>query len=265
MKKGLDIAQWFKVNFPMEFVLTFASVFNPDSYNKLSNSSNRNTASYLFSVVFISFCVMILLMIPRVAYMRQSVEAGLDKFAEFTIDVNVTMKEPLYFRSVGLGIDSEHSRKLSYENILIDNETLQFRTCYMLPWCNLFKGVHSVQLDDYKNPLKKADELSGVLAVAFVALLPAILFGVFFMLLVKYSIMALLFGVFGMVLLRVVFRRMKFVKLLRCAVYALTVMVVAEVVNIALGFNLLYLPFFVSLLYFCVGVVNASEKAFKSS
>lgn len=265
-KDATSIEKKLKRVLPLEFLLTIAQVFNPNAYEELSNRTLKNVFSYFFSIMFASYVLMILVSLPVLINFESTIAREFAKFDEFVVDFNISMSEPIYIKQLGLGIDGTGDKELTTENILITQNFIQSKNpaCFFKPLCLLKKDkVNKIDLNEYTNLVDKSQDFVAWLALLAVFLLPWILINLFFALFLKYMITIILLTGFGVILTRLVNRRIKMPRIFKVAMYAVTPMVILDTVNIPLGFNLLYLPFVITLIYFIVGLILASERGFK--
>ena len=92
-KKGLDFSKIGKNmnrKLPLEFFYTFIKAFNPNAYEELSKRTMKNVFSYFFSVLFLSYVLMILISLPVVINIESQIQTEFSKFDEFLVDFNVT-------------------------------------------------------------------------------------------------------------------------------------------------------------------------------
>lgn len=262
----LSIEKKLKRALPLEFLLTIVSVFNPNSYEDLSNRTMKNVFSYFFSILFVSYIIMVIVAIPIFVSFESQLNKELSKFDEFIVDVNISMSEPIYLKQIKLGVDATGDKNLTYENILITKNYIQSQPfyCYFKPLC-LFGStkVNKIALDDYKDVVSKQGEYAAWLSLVALFVFPWILMNLFLGLFLKYLIIALFFAGFGLALVRIINRRIKLKRIFKIAIYASTPMIVVNTINIPIGFPLLFIPFTVSFFYFIVGLILASERGFK--
>lgn len=267
-KKGIDFSKIGKAlnrKLPLEFFYTFIKVFNPNAYEELSKRTMKNVFSYFFSILFLSYVLMILIALPVVINIESQIQTEFSKFDEFLVDLNVTMSEPIYIPQLGLRIDTINEKELTDENILITEKTFQSKPaiCMIKPMCWFREDVNKIILDDYDNLVDKNDEVVSWLAWFVLFLLPWIIISMFFVLLVKYLLIALLITGAGFLFSKMINRKMKLKNIFKIALYSMTACVVLNTINLPLGLNLLYLPLVITLFYFVIGLILSSERGFK--
>ena len=267
-KKGIDFSKIGKElnrKLPLEFLYTFIKVFNPNAYEELSKRTMKNVFSYFFSILFLSYVIMILIALPVMINIESQISSEFSKFDRFDVDINVSMSEPIYVSQLGLRIDTTEEVELTNEQIVITEETLQTRPaiCMIKPICWFRDDVNKIILDDYDDLVEKNDDVVSWIAWLILFLLPWIIITMFFVLLVKYIVIALILTGAGWLFARIINRKMKISAMFKVAMYAMTTCVVLDTIRLPLGLSLIYLPFVVSLFFFVIGLLIASERGFK--
>ncbi|MBW2971369.1 DUF1189 domain-containing protein [Candidatus Woesearchaeota archaeon] len=248
---------------PVEFFMTLAKVFNPNSYEELSRKTMKNVWLYFVNLMAFSFVLMLLFAIPGAIYLRDNIDKELRKFDELSVDINVTQKAPIYIKPLHLRIDTNAESEIGAERVLIAEDDLVVKRC-MQPFCALgVKSPWMLNWDEYSDLTAKRTEVAAILIGIVLLLLPSILLTLFVGLGLYYLFLALVFMVFGFVLLRIVRKRMKLPQIFKLSLFALTPVVIVKTINVPFGCDLYYIPGLISLFYFVVGLILAAEKGFR--
>jgi hypothetical protein len=247
---------------PLEFFKTIIKVFDPNAYEELSKRTFRKATAYIFSILFVAVFIMVLFSTPRIARVNKTIGQQLSRIDEFSIDLNVSLREPIQISRPPITMDIENNLTPHQEALLITEHYLYIR----YPFCLFDDGrcYQTLNLDEYANLADKTHELASILTAFAIYMLPMLLLTILAIQLITYALWGLAFTLGGIILLKLINRRLLARRLLKIAIYALTPMILLQTINNAFGYELYGIPLMISFFYFIVATLITSEKGFRT-
>lgn len=250
-----------------QFFMLIGKSMTPNTYKELASSSMKQTCIYFFGVLSLAFFVTILLYIPVLADLSFSLNKGLSKLTRFNLDVSLETSEPIFFKSLGIAIDTTGNlTNVTKEKVLVtDKHIMMMPTSCILfrPLCLFSRGkVRTISLES-KNLMDYKNDIISVITNLVILLIPTIIVSFYLMYLVKYGLIVLLASALAFLITRIRLYEVKLLKTIKLATYTITPMIFIEVINLRFGFNLYFVPLVIFAILFTIGIMLIGEKAIK--
>jgi hypothetical protein len=252
---------------PKDFFMLITKSVNPSSYKDLASSSVKQTLIYFFGVLSLAFFVTALLYLPVLTDLSFTLNKGLSKFTKINIDVSVETSEPVYFRSIGLAVDTTGNiTNITKEKVVMTDKHIMLRpaSCLLFsPLCFLSRNkVKTISLGS-KNLLDYKKDIGSLATTLTVLLIPTIVVSLYLMYLIKYVLMILFVSALTFLVTRLRLYEVQLMKTVKLAAYTITPMILIEVINLRFGFKLYFVPFVIFAVLFTIGIMLVGEKAIK--
>jgi len=221
--KGVNPTFWKKV----------AITLHPKSYSELSSRSIRKGFMYLIALLFASFIIMSIISLPNIINFPDYVEGELSRFDKLNITIDAEMSSPVKLtrEDPQIIIDTTgKSTELGEEKLLITNESLFYRP-YAL--------TKTYNLSEFKDLTEKKEEVSKLITLFAILLIPTILITSYIMFLIKYAVTIVVASLLILIIGRIAKKDLGFKRSINTALYAITPVVLIEVIFIP--FNSKYL------------------------
>lgn len=230
LKRAKDkVVEGIKPNFWKEVILTL----NPKNYSHLPSRGVKRAFGHLLAVLLASFVIMSIVALPNIIDLPEDIKGELSKFEKLNITIDVEMSSPVKIKGGDpqIIVDTTGAfTELGSEKLLITEDNIFFRPYAM---------TRTYNLSEFKDLTTKKDELSTVLTLLAIILIPTVLITSFAMLLIKYIITILAASILLFVLARLIKKDIGFGKSVNIALFASTPMILVEVIFIP--FNSKYL------------------------
>ena len=207
--------------------------FNPTKYHEIADEPLRPTLLHVPLMVLLGFVIYLLLAMPSILSLADTVEAQLKSFTAFTMTGDVVMAD-----SVGLPlsnprfvVDLTKERKIESEAMLITKQYIYF---------NLIGGPKRIPITKVTHPLDHRAEFAQFVFGVFLLLLPSLLFYGYLTFLAKYTLVigiTLLIALFTSKVLLIVDTPAR--RIVNIAIYAATPMVLLDTLVAPLKASLL--------------------------
>ncbi len=251
-----------------DFLKTLFKSINPERYNELASRKFKDAAKYIFSVLFLSFIAMLVLMLPFFGTFPLKVEQAINSFTAISLNPNIETPQAIIFpaKQQWLVIDTTGTRtNISEEKILITKDKVYNKAglCFWLePACMLYKPENRVEqkdLAEYTDIKNHAPEISAMITTLFILALPTIILGLYLVLLIKYIIIIAIAALLMFGLSKILKKDTNYTTILKMSMYSCTILIVLEVVLIPLKINLRYIPLLIYAVLLFVGTYLLSE------
>jgi len=221
--KGVNPAFWKSV------ILTL----HPKSYSELSSRSVRKGFTYLLALLFASFIIMSVISLPNIINLPGYIDNELSKFSKLNISIDAEMDSPVKLTKDDpqIIIDTTGTNtELGEEKLLITEDNIYYRP---------YAFAKTYNLSEFKDLTQKKDEISNLLTVAALLLIPTILLTSYVMFFIKYAITILVASLLIFLTARIIKKDISIKRSLNTALYAATPIILIEVIFIP--FNSKYL------------------------
>lgn len=250
-----------------EFFLLIRKSVTPNTYKDLASSSMKQTCVYFFGVLSLAFLVTILLYVPVLADLSFSLNKGLSKFTKLELDVSLETSEPVYFKNLGIAIDTTGNlTNVTEEKILVTADHIIMRptSCILFrPLCLFSKGKVKTISFESKNLMDYKKDIISIVTSLMILLIPTLIVSFYLMYLIKYGLIVLLASTLAFLITRIRLYEVKLWKTMKLATYTITPMIFLEVINLRFGFNLYFIPLMIFAILFTIGIMLIGEKAIK--
>ena len=152
-----------------EFFYTILKCLSPDSLKDLNQRTLKESLYYLFSIIFLTMFIMIIISIPKLVILPSYFDEQFSKFSNFTIEPKLEMKEPIIIteNNPQIIIDTTGNiTKLEKGNLLIKKGSIMYRSLFKIKETNTTK---------YKNVLDNKDSVTGLIILLIILILPMFL------------------------------------------------------------------------------------------
>lgn len=228
---------------------------HPTSYKTLSSRPAKEAFNHYFFVLILGLIVMVLFFIPFLFLFSSNLSEEFNKVEAFTLDANLSHSEPVVLLQHPRVVVDLDKGNLTREQVLINRDVIQYK-----PYVWFGKG--SMELDSLAD-LKSHQEKAHALLVGFlVFLLPALVVFAFLALGISNLVLALLVSLIGFVLFKISHYHITYAALLKTALYATTVLLLAEIVLIYLYPTLLGLALLLYALLFLFASWSIAQRRF---
>lgn len=241
------------------------SSLNPISYDKLAEDHLIDAVLYVPKILSIAFLIMFAISIPLLISIPGHVNDILSKTTSIKINVEVNNNDPIRIpEKFPFAIIDRHANSSSSfdSRILVTNESVMMKPmmCQLIPiTCPLY-DFGNVKIDKnlggYSDVLSHKDFYNGFIATIFFMMLPAILIMAFLLYLVKYLAIALIFTILAFAITRMARFEIRFSEILNISFYALTAMMLIEIILIPFEIRLYYAHQLVFLIYAILGILR---------
>lgn len=236
-----------------DFFKTVGFSLNPIKYEKLSERKKRLAFHYVLSVVLVSFIIMCLLFLPALLKLPGFLSNEFSKFDEFSINGTVSLREPIVIveKRPFVEIKEQGNESDLRGKMLITKTDLYFKP--------FFKTKH-VNLKEYQDLTSKTPEIASLMIFLAVLALPAVLVISYFLFVVKYLIIILIGAVLAFMIARIARHYIKFIDVLKVAMYGSTLMIILDMLRIPFWTNLYYIQYLAFAFYLFMGVKGLGHK-----
>ena len=240
-----------------QFIYLYIKSFNPTNYKEIIRKKNYD---YFLMLIFILVILGGIFSIPRIIHYPENIEESLAKFNRFNITgIDIQTSEPIILlRNPKTVLDLTQDRELTNETILITKSQIQWKKFRpSLFNMEIFK-TEKKPISEYSNVLENANKIKGLYWLIFIVLLPSLFFLVFILNFVKFFVIVILFSLLAYLLLKTRYKRTRFTKILRIAIFSVSLMMTLEIA-IAPLFSFGIIPFILFLIQFSTGIYLTTE------
>ena len=222
-------------------------------YEDMSSESLKGCIEYLSIILLISFLLAMLIAIPRLATIPSAVEDGLDSFSKLKISINQTMEKAVMLPKnrpfLILDLTEENQDKVKAP-IMINKSEVNYKVLFFRK---------SFKTEELGEPLAHKSKIKSFLVIIILMLLPLALVGIFLFNLMKFIILLLIISTIAYILLKMMKNKFAFGKCFKMAIFASTMMVIIETLNIGWQFNLYYIPKILFLVLYIISLGFSHE------
>lgn len=248
----------------MKFIKEVLACFYPPKYKKLKNTGFWKSYSFLLKVLFLTFLISSVLLIPKFSSLRSDIVDDLSKINILNISGKIDISEPILIPSKDplMTIDIQNKRSMKKEILLINKEEFQFR----------FFGKRKIDLDKLKNPAENKQEVGTFAACLILLLAPGFALIIFFKIAVKYLLIIFLLGSILFFLMDLTNRRLKYKKALSITAHAGIPIMIIETISAVInptwmlpfmrfiGLNIYAIPLLAWIVYSTICIFTATKQ-----
>lgn len=251
-----------------EFIKTLFKSINPERYNELSSRSFKDATKYIFSVLFLSFIVMLVLILPFFGTFPLKVEQAINSFTVINLNPDIETQQAIIFpaKQQWIVIDTTGTTtNLSEGKILITKDKVYNKAglCFWIDSaCWLYKPENKVEqkpLTDYTDIKNHAPEISAIITTLFILALPTIILGLYLILLIKYTLIILIGSLIMLGISKILKKDTYYSTILKMSMYSCSILIVLDVVLLPLKINLRYIPLIIYAVLLFVGTYLLAE------
>ncbi len=208
--------------------------FNPYSYHEIADEEMRTTLTHVPLMVGVGFLIWLILVVPTLLTLADSIESQLSSFTKFELGGTVEAVDSfgLPLNNPKFVIDLTQERRIEKETVLLTKQYFYFNT---------LGGAKRIPINKITHPLEYRAEFAEFSLLAFLFFLPSILFYGYLGFLVKYAL------IIGITLAVVLFTckvlliiGMPVRRIINVTIYAATPMVLLETIVAPLKDALLF-------------------------
>ena len=163
------------------FFMRVRTSFNPTQYHDLADEPLRPTLLHVPLMVLLGFLIWLILAVPTILSITDTVESQLATFTKFelggTVDAADSVGIPL--TNPKFVVDVTQERKIEDESVLITKQYI---------YLNLIGGAKRIPITKVTHPLDYRSEFAQFMFLVFMLLLPSLLFYGYLGFLLKYTL-----------------------------------------------------------------------------
>jgi len=235
------------------FHRTFFQTLFPKNYEDFSESKIKNTFNYYATLIFTSFVVMLILLIPVAIQLPDKIESEFENIEELTFNIEFKTEKPIMIpdKNPILLINYANNTPSQSAKVIINNNII---------YAGLLMKKFTKDLREYKDAKKNPGPVSNIVAFILILMLPTLLLIFFFYLFIKFSLVILVATLVGMILAMIMKYRVETKKIFNSAVYGSSLTVLLDLILFALGISLYYIQYLPLLIYVIVGIQKSGHK-----
>ena len=235
-----------------DFLRTIFKTVNPYAYRDLATRSYKDSQDYFLSILFIIFCISVLLFLPAFASMPKTIEGKIDEFSVLSADIRLQSKEPVLFpeKNPVVIVDTTGTyQNLTKEKALITGDTLYTKAglcfwtdslCFLVP---KEKRVESVPLTEFSDIVTHKKSISTMITILFLLALPALLISLYLLFAIKYILIILITTGLVFLISRFIMKsKFPYYRLFRVGTYAITLVIILDLLLMPFRINLYFIP-----------------------
>ncbi|MEM3450245.1 MAG: hypothetical protein QW439_01605 [Candidatus Woesearchaeota archaeon] len=253
----------------LRFILTFLKSWNPDAYSKLGSKPIRESLGYFFVLLAVSILVGFSFFIPKLLSSSGPIEGFLSQFSALSIQASAQNPADFNFgirfrmstapksqpSNVGLNVSNSSQKQSDYlegSDLVLSPSGLYAKrlSCLIFsPSCFFGNAPVKIGGEGFFDVLKYKAEYARIMKLAILLMLPSIFIVLFAGLSVKFLALSLIASMLLYLIFKFLKHNLSFRAVLSSSIYALTPLVVLNVLNIFLSFLSGWLELIPYLLY----------------
>lgn len=238
----------------LKFFGTIIQTLTPGSYYRLARMHARRGWHYYFQLVCFSFFIMLLLAIPALIQLPDKFAFEATKIATLTIIPVVEVDETLSFNHDRILIANE--KPYEGEMLLITKNAIYIQkfVCFLSKVGCLFTDKPtSVDAQNARAFVDNKQQLSTLLFVGFLVILPGVLLFYYLFLLLKYALIIVIVAFMGFIVCVFLKNHLRWKEILLTSIYASTLFVLPEIA-LSPYLRLYHLPFvaYIAMMVACI-------------
>lgn len=225
----------------LEFLKTIPKSLYPHAYIDLRRRTVRQAIRYLFSILIISYFIMLAIGAPKLIYLSTYLDNQLTKFDKLNFQLDIAMSSPIMITEKNPMIvvtTLGNISNITYSNLLISSDKIYFKES--------FNKVREINYRDYLDILSKKDTIRKLVVISFYLMIPTIVFLLYLISFVKYAIIILFTSILAYLITRLVRYEVTLRESITSGIYASTIMILLEIVIFPLQISgyLLMIPIY---------------------
>ncbi len=252
----------------MNFFKTVLKSTNPVFYKDLSARAFGQALKYFLLLLLLSSIIIFAVFIPKMLALPQNIEKELGKFNKFDVAVSIETREPLNFpeNNPEIIINTNADYNLAKGRILITGDRVVAKKglCFVLdPLCIFYKGNEATEykFSDYNDITKAKEGFSKFFTALLILSAPSILVLLYLLLFLKYLAAIVIVALIAFVASKMMRVNTDFSQVFKSAIYASTIPLVLEIINVSFNLKLYYILLLVYLIFVIVVVYFIGEKS----
>lgn len=225
-----------------------------DSYAGFSESTAKNSLRYFFYLVSNLFVLLMILMIPALFQLPNTIESYIDTNVD-TLRIDLVMKttEPILIPKENpvLLINYANKTPTQTANVIINND--KFYTGFLMQ--QITKDI-SV----YRNAKENKTGFSNLLAIILLMMVPTLLLVFYFYLLIKYAAIVLLATLAGTIIAILLRYRIETKKVFNCAIYGSSLTVLLDILFFSFSYSFYHIQYLPLVIYVISGIIINGTK-----
>ena len=155
--------------------------FNPWQYNEISDKSIGRTIMYIVILLFLSFIIMSIIAIPKIALLPGKLSNEMGKFDNFKVSVDIKMSSPIILtpEDPQIIIDTTGQTQLTTEKLLFTKTAIYYKP---------IKEVKAINTSIFADVAANRDQISKIVAVITLFALPVVIVTGFFVFFFPFSL-----------------------------------------------------------------------------
>lgn len=226
---------------------------NPNKHREMAELSYFTLFKYIFFVMLCSLFISIVLLLPTISGYNAFLGKELAAFDTFSFSVNASLDEPVTIFSKPEVLVDFSKDEIGSEWIWVGNESMAIKKY-------VFFGTNEYVFNDYQSV--KSEESSELYSKIIIFLLPAVLFWIAFLFILKHLFFATLFTIAGWFFFQSSKNEISFSSIFKIALFTLTPMIILDLALWPI--TVMYvIPVLVYLAYFFIGLVMVSDRKYQ--
>lgn len=235
------------------FYRTFLQTLNPKSYEGFSESTAKNTFNYFAAMVFSSFVIMLIVLLPVFVQLPSKIEPYFDKFESLSFTSNIKTKEPILIPETNPKIIINYNNQTPTQSAnIINNNNVLYGGFLFTKFVKDFSA--------YKDVKANSPAISAIIAFILLLMLPTLLLILFFYVLLKFFAIAVITAILALLVAPAIGYKINFKKLFNTAMYGISLTVLLDLVFFAIGFSLYYIQYLPLVVYMVYGIIYGGDK-----
>ena len=246
MKKGVN------------FLRTIGLSFHPGKLSELGERRGSDVTKHFFLLLLVVMALGMIVSIPSLVTLSARLNEEFNSFTTLKVDVNVSMKEPVMIPDndpkifIFTGQDDLNLTRKDAPYVAISDKFLYSRFTRLT-------GFSKHDVGKWQDLLGQADFLSKAIVLVFVLMLPSLLILSYVYYAVMLGLLILLASVIALIIGRVAKFDVYLNNLLKVGVFALTPMLLVQLVGLAIRQDLFWPGIGVFALYFAYGALRSGD------
>lgn len=223
----------------LEFLKTIPKSLYPHAYIELRHRTIRQSIKYLLSILLVAYFIMLAIGAPKLIYLSTYLDNQLTKFERLNFKTDIATSSPIVITEKNPMIvitTLGNISNITYNKLLITDNKIYFRES--------FSKIKEINYRDYLDVLGKKDTIRKLVVAGFYLMIPTVVFLLYFISLIKYSIIIFSTSIIAYLVTRLVKYEVTLRESITSGIYAATIMILLEIVTFPLQLSsyLLVIP-----------------------
>ncbi|MFT4304066.1 MAG: DUF1189 family protein [Candidatus Woesearchaeota archaeon] len=226
--------------------------FNIFRYKELSKTEIKESFAYFITLFSIMSAIALLLLIPSLIKMPQTIQGELEKADEFTINITIESESALNFPTTN-PLFSVVNNKSEGEGLLIFTKTELVYN--ILPF---FKP--STSIDTYSNIKENSEDASSLAIILIILIAPSLIVYAYLFHILKYLIIAIVLASITKLIVSIMQKKIKYKKLLTATFYSLTPLIIIELLLLPFSIQTFFIPIILYIIWYIIISIELIEE-----